>query len=142
MKLLFWCLRHQQILVLKFQTNFALVELQKEISIGRAPGGKILHMVAKFVAGVLLLLPTFFTRIFGILLLLPISRHLIIYTTQAWLLKKLMDGSFKVFTPGGAGFGFGTNMGGFEPQQPQERDVTVIDVEPTLIEHSDKNNQN
>lgn len=130
------------IIVLKFQSQFALVQLQKEMMSGRAPGGKILHMAAKFVSGVLLMIPTFISRVFGVLLLLPISRHLIIYIAQAWLFKKLMDGSFRIFSAGG-GEPFAGRRGYSEQdvEARVERDATVIDVESTLIEHSQIKNK-
>ncbi len=124
----------------------AVMLFQSSVMKGSLPGNRILHSGAVFVAGLLLCVPSFFTRVFGVLLLLPGTRHLLIWQFKITMLKKMAQGSARVFN-----FGMGGGNAGFRYYQynanerpsaaadSEERDVTnnnaVLDVKPIEIVH-------
>lgn len=127
----------------------AVMLFQSSVMKGSLPGNRILHSGAVFVAGLLLCVPSFFTRILGALLLLPGTRHLLIWQFKLTMLKKMSQGSARVFN-----FGMGGGNSGFRyyqynandraqsAQPPEERDVTnnnaVLDVKPIEIVHKNE----
>lgn len=109
-----------------------------------------------FLAGLLLIVPGFFSSAFAVLLLLPGTRHLIAHLLKKKIEQKMRAGTFRMASFGKMG-GFSGGFGGFGapgarpgPTSRQEhdgdvfRDVTphqisgdeVIDVTP--IKRSDK----
>jgi UPF0716 protein FxsA len=133
----------------------ALLTLQSTVTKGQVPGTKMLHSGAIFLSGLLFLVPSFCTRVFGLVLLLPGLRHLAIWRFKLYLAKQMAKGTAG-FRFGGAGngpFGFGAgNSGfryyeyrssadGFEGAPRRERDVSeanVLDVTPLKVTHEEK----
>lgn len=129
-------------LILGTQSRSALISLQTRLAQGKEPGFEMMNVGAKFLAGLLLLAPFFSTRILGILLILPGTRHALIYSTRAWILKKMSQGAFRVFQAGpGMRADFRTyryEAGQGMREVREERDAQVLDVTPIEIEHSRK----
>lgn len=136
----------------------AMMSLQSSVSRGQLPANKLLHSGALFVSGLLFLVPSFFTRVFAILLFLPGTRHFLVWRFKLMAAKKIAQGSANAFNFGGGPFGFGMGSGGggfkyyqykagpngFEEEIREERDVTsadVLDVKPIEITHQKKEPQ-
>lgn len=123
---------------------------------GQKPGFKLMNSAAIFLSGLCFLVPSFFLRVLGVLLLLPGTRHFLV-----WKFKEKMAARFAGGRAGGFNFGnFQFRTGGFpgggfpgaggfppgadpfgRPQQPtEERDVTasnaVLDVKPLEVTHT------
>lgn len=128
-------------LILSFQSRMALFNLQRQMLSGQKPEFQALNLAAKFLSGILIIVPFFSTRLVGLLLLFPGTRHLIILTFKTWILSKMQSGAFRVFRAGGfpgAGRGFpGGRPSDFEGPRV-ERDAEVIDVTPLEVEHKSK----
>ncbi|MBX2988420.1 MAG: FxsA family protein [Bdellovibrionaceae bacterium] len=132
---------------LSLQSRAALLTLQKRLAEGRDPGFQLLNTAAKFLAGVFLVIPMLTTRVLGVILLVPGLRHVFLLSVHAWIARKITQGTFRVFRGGpmgGGGMG-GTRFrtytftGGADPREArEERDATVIDVQPLEIEHTEK----
>ncbi|MNJ91371.1 phage T7 F exclusion suppressor FxsA [compost metagenome] len=134
----------------------AMMSLQSTVGRGQLPANKILHSGALFISGLLFLVPSFFTRVFAVLLFLPGTRHLLVWRFKLLAAKKIAEGSAKAFNFGGFGFGTGGGSQGFKYYQyrgnpgdfgeefREERDVTtadVLDVKPIEITHEKKEPQ-
>ena len=153
-------------LIVSMVGRMAMMTMQTTVMRGQLPGNKILHSGAVFLSGILFLIPSFFTRVFGLVLLLPGLRHLAIWRFKLFMAKKMASGSARVFNFGGGPFGFGTGMGGgpmggmgnqgfryyefrndgtgfhdVSEEQREEReihDAEVFDVTPLEITHEEK----
>lgn len=64
-------------ILLRIQGFGALNRIRKELEAGRDPGRELAHGATILVAGVLLLIPGFFTDIIGLLLFIPPVRDLV-----------------------------------------------------------------
>lgn len=145
--------------------RMAIMTLQSTVTKGQLPANKILHSGAIFLSGILFLIPSFFTRILGLVLLLPGLRHLAVWRFKLFMAKQIKKGSAN-FKFGGNGFGFGAGMGGAGRAGPQgfryyefrndgtgfqdvsehtqehreEREIQaeVVDVTPLEITHEEK----
>ncbi|MBS3649761.1 membrane protein FxsA [Pseudaminobacter sp. 19-2017] len=82
--------------LLRLQGFGALGRIQQEIAAGRNPGRELAHGTMILVAGILLIIPGFFTDIIGLLLFLPPVRDF------AWTILRSRIGfaEFKVFRQG------------------------------------------
>lgn len=132
--------------------RMAMMTLQGTMSQGQLPGTKILHTGAIFISGLMFLVPSFFTRVVGLVLFLPGLRHLAVWRFKIFMAQKIAKGGATGFSFGGNGFGFSTGFGrggfggpgGFNPTNefPGERDVTAssaqIDVTPIKVTHEPK----
>lgn len=135
--------------------RMAIMTLQSSVMRGQLPANKILHSGAVFLSGLFFLIPSFFTRLIAVILLLPGLRHLVIWRFKLLMAKKVAQGSAKAF--GGFSFGkAGSNAsGGFryyefrnegtgiqddiQPSQEREvKDAEVLDVRPLEISHEVK----
>ena len=134
-------------MIIRLQGQATLGLLQTELAQGKIPKGQILHRALVMLGGFLLFLPGIISDVIGVLCILPGSRHVI-----AWYLKSLIQrGAFRgrVFTSG-FGKGFGGSFGGAfgNPGATSantsdlrvERDAQVIDIKPTQVTHSKKDN--
>lgn len=89
----------------KSQGLSILMKIQNEVNQGSLPGNQIIQGLMVFAGGILLLTPGFATDIFGFSLVLPGSRHLLMF----WV-KKMIDHAMK---NGNINFqSFGTKSGG------------------------------
>ncbi|MDG0815257.1 FxsA family protein [Bdellovibrio svalbardensis] len=143
--------------------RMAIMTLQSTVTQGQLPANKILHSGAIFLSGIFFLIPSFFTRIIGVILLLPGLRHLAVWRFKLFMAKQIKKGAAS-FNFGGNGFGFGGmgGMGGMGRGGPQgfryyefrndgtgfqdvsevreEREIQaeVVDVTPLEITHEEK----
>ena len=124
--------------------RLAMMKMQGTMSQGQVPGTKMLHTGAIFISGLLFLVPSFFTRVLGLVLLLPGLRHLAVWRFKIYMAQKIAKGGASGFSFGGYGFGFSTGFGtgGFRQPPNEERDVThsphAIDVTPIKVTHEPK----
>lgn len=137
--------------------RLALVTLQSTVMRGQLPGTAILHSGAIFLAGLLFLVPSFFTRVIGVILILPGLRHLAIWRFKLYLAQQIAKGSARFNFSGPFGFGSRNGAGGFryyqyrgdgkgfqkteDPDSAGEREVfesNVLDVTPLKVTHEEK----
>jgi UPF0716 family protein affecting phage T7 exclusion len=120
-----------------FQNQMIWFQFQKQMASGRTPDGELLHLVAKFAGAFLMIVPSIIARLAAVLLLLPLTRHMMVLVSRFFISKKIAQGSFKVFGDRqgfGAGnhnfryYNFGHEFEG-EAAAPTERDAKVINVE-------------
>ncbi len=145
------------ILSLVKRTGFA--QMQMSMMSGQKPEKSLLHSGAIFLGAILLIVPSFFTRVLAIILILPGLRHLMIWRFEKGLQNRMQNGVQGGFSFGGPfGFGGGAGAGpagggftyyqyrskptgdGFDQESPRERviDAEVLDVTPLEITHSGK----
>lgn len=142
------------------QGKFVIRRLQGSLARGEMPGNEVVHGLLIFVGGVLFLIPGFVSDVIGFFLILPGTRHLMVYVLKKKIARGLSQGQFRVFkTGGGFAGGFGGAFGGFggasgsRPRGPFgasgedpsfSRDVTpkVIDVTPIASEVTSKTDGN
>lgn len=128
--------------------RLALFNLQGSVAQGKVPANKMLHSGALFFSGLLFLIPSFFSRVLAVLLLLPGTRHFLVWRFKKSMSQNIMNGSSRIFQFGGFGGGFSTGPGGgFEftagfgdhgPRPAGEREVSeanVLDVKPLQVTH-------
>nr|WP_168122793.1 FxsA family protein [Paenibacillus sp. HB172176] len=72
------------------------LEAQRQMQSGQMPGRAIVDGLCVLLGGLLLLTPGFFTDLFGLVLLLPITRPLLRTLVLQWLEKKMRSGSFTI----------------------------------------------
>ncbi|MGZ3768200.1 MAG: FxsA family protein [Bdellovibrio sp.] len=138
------------ILIVNTVGRLALLTLQSTVMKGQLPAGRILNSAAVFIAGLLLIIPSFFSRVLGLILLLPGLRHLIVWRFKTHMAKKMASGA-NVFTFKTGPFGFGGGSSGFryyeynnnnkDQSENQEREVSernVLDVTPLAVTHEEK----
>lgn len=132
--------------------RLALMTLQSTVMKGQLPASKILHSGAIFLSGLLFLIPSFFTRVFGLILFLPGLRHLAIWRFKLYMAKQIAKGSARFNFGGPFGFGAGTSGGGFRyyeyrndgsvyeegPHEREVREAHVLDVTPLKVTHQEK----
>lgn len=142
------------ILSLVKRTGWA--QMQMSMMSGQKPEKSLLHSAAIFIGAILLIVPSFFTRVLAIILILPGLRHLMIWRFEKGVQKRMQSGAQGGFSfggpfgfgggPAGAGGGFtyyqysSKNAGqGFEQEPARERviDAEVLDVTPLEITHSE-----
>ena len=130
--------------VISLLVGRALRELQASAALHQRPSSRTIHNLVMCLGGLLLILPGFISDFVGALLIMPGSRHLIIWWVGTKAKGKLAS-TINGFGAGGPLGGFSFRMGGMGPQQSrvEPRDVTpaardVIDVRATLIEDKKK----
>lgn len=127
-------------------SRVGLMAVQGALSKGQVPGTQLLHTGAVFVGFLLLVVPTFTTRLLGICLILPGLRHLLVWRFKIFATQKMAQGSAQFFS-----FGAGAGAGGFKFYNYQaqggsggvEKDVTpasqdILDVTPLKVTHGEK----
>jgi UPF0716 protein FxsA len=147
------------VLIMNFVGRAAILNFQGAATKGQMPGNKILHSVAIFISGILFLIPSFFSRIFAVILFLPGLRHFVLWRFKSYLARKISVGAGKAFSFGAGGpFSFGGGSSGFrytdfrqqqghyqdvnghneEVEMSDEREVSeaeVLDVTPLEVTH-------
>ena len=124
-------------------------KMQNNWQNGKEPTSDILHTTAKIIGAILLIPPTFIPRILALLLVTPGIRHILVFISQAFFIKKLVTAGSTLFQTGRGGFTFYSSVKGFPGFNPQAdsnfekesalaRDVEAIDVTPIEITHRDK----
>lgn len=134
------------LLIVSTMGRLAVVSLQSSLMRGELPASRLLHSGAIFLSGLLFLVPSFFTRVIGVVLFLPGLRHLAVWRFKHFVAKKAAKGmnGFS-FGQGPFGFRYYSYTGGMNNRGPmddmQERDVreaNVLDVTPLKITHEVK----
>ncbi|MEQ4924385.1 FxsA family protein [Proteus hauseri] len=92
-----------------------IASMQQKLAMGEVPAAEMVKSVSLVLAGILLLIPGFFTDFLGLLLLLP--------PLQSVLVTKLIS-RFKIYTPGTGQSGFSSSQGGstFEGEFQRKED--------------------
>lgn len=138
--------------LIRAQGAYLLANFQATLQRGQVPANQIFSSLMVFLAGVLLIVPGFFSTATAILLLLPGTRHLIAHFIRKKIEQKMRAGTFRMASfgnMGGFSAGFKGGFEGFDPRGPRStshgehdgdvfRDVTphqitgdeVIDVTP------------
>lgn len=146
------------VFLLSFQSREVMAKLQNSTLNGANPSVEILKSAAPIIGSVLLIVPGFFSRALGLVLLFPPTRWLLIFLSSFLFFRKFIsrgmsllqfgNGSFRVYTnfDRHPGSGHPHGMHGRYESGPEgfykshiERDVTpgsndVIDVTPKKIE--------
>lgn len=106
-----------------------LLTLQTTVMKGQLPAARLMNSGALFLSGILFLIPSFFSRVFGIILLLPGLRHLAVWRFKKYLAKKIASGV--------KGFQFGNGGAGFKDvyREREVQEANVLDVTPLEITH-------
>ncbi|MBX2994246.1 MAG: FxsA family protein [Bdellovibrionaceae bacterium] len=131
-----WCLLSAIVgfYIVRSQGSGAMEEFQRAAAGGTMPSSRIAHRILMSFGGFLLILPGVITDVAGALLVLPGTRHLIVWLVYKKLARTLMKG---FASGGGPGFSFtfmsGGAAGGFSRPGPTS-DPNVIDVEARVIE--------
>lgn len=143
------------IFILSTVGRIAVMSMQATVMKGQLPAAKMLHSSAIFLSGLLFLIPSFFTRIFGLILFLPGLRHLAVWRFKIFLAKQMARGAAKFKFAGGGPFGFGAGSAGFRyydfrsdssgfeevNQEREVREANVLDVTPLEITHENKKSE-
>lgn len=147
-------------LIVSMVGRLAMMNLQGSLGSGQLPANKLLHSGAIFLSGLLFLIPSFSTRLVGLILLLPGLRHLAVWRFKISMAKKMAAGA-QGFNFSSGPFGFSAGSAGragsgfryYQYRGPQEarediyeeniRDVsqTVLDVTPLEITHEKKDSE-
>ena len=80
------------------QGIITLHNIQRDMGQGKMPTNHLMHGFLIFGGGLLLLTPGFLTDIFGLLFILPISRHLIAKIAEKMFAKGIKSGNIHVKT--------------------------------------------
>lgn len=122
-------------LILKWFGSRGAQSWQKFAQAGAPPGRKLIQQALIITSGVLLLIPMVTTRVLGLLLFLPGSRHLLAWSLKSFLEKKMSQFQRNGFSFNARGFSFGSAQG-FKSYTYQsektifdERDVSVTATE-------------
>ena len=119
-----------------------IATLQQSAAQGTMPKDAVLHRATTMFGGLLLMVPGLIAKVVGTMLILPGTRHFLIWWFRIYITAKLASGAFKVFSsmqfPNG-GFRTGTSYtetpSGSEFRTQGEREV--FEVKPKSIEHRD-----
>ncbi len=99
--------------------NFLL--MQQKMAAGESPAAEMIKSVSLIIAGLLLLLPGFFTDFLGLLLLLPpVQKHLTMKLMPHLRFSRMPGGGFSAGT--GAGTGGGETFEGEFQRKDEQRD--------------------
>ncbi|HCI9478274.1 TPA: membrane protein FxsA [Klebsiella pneumoniae] len=99
--------------------NFLL--MQQKMAAGESPAAEMIKSVSLIIAGLLLLLPGFFTDFLGLLLLLPpVQKHLTMKLMPHLRFSRMPGGGFSAVT--GAGTGGGETFEGEFQRKDEQRD--------------------
>jgi UPF0716 protein FxsA len=132
-------------LIISIVGRLSILQLQAAVLGGRDPGTQILHSGAIFLSGLFFLIPSFLSRVLGLVLLLPGFRHLLIWKFKKSFLKQISQSRFFRFGAGSAsgGFGYYEFRPGAADLRPghgdrEMRDAEVLDVTPISISYEGK----
>jgi len=81
----------------KAQGKQILQLTQMELQQGRIPSESILDGLAILIGGLLLLAPGFVTDIFGLLLLIPVTRGILKLSMKKWFEKQIYTGNIDIY---------------------------------------------
>ncbi|MFF2480603.1 FxsA family protein [Paenibacillus sp. NPDC058071] len=72
------------------------VEAQRQLQAGQIPGRSMLDGLCVLAGGLMLFIPGFFSDIFGLTLLLPLTRPFYRQLLLRWIEKRMRNGSFTI----------------------------------------------
>ncbi|MFT6633711.1 MAG: UPF0716 protein FxsA [Bacteriovoracaceae bacterium] len=106
----------------KSQGLSILMKIQGEMNKGSLPGNEIIQGLMIFAGGLLLLTPGFMTDFFGLSLVMPGTRHFLMFWVKKLITQAMKNGNlnFQTFGAGAQGGGFSyssTSAGGFPGEQ-------------------------
>ncbi len=107
---------------------------------GQLPADRVLHKGALLLGSILLIIPTFLSRVLAVLLIVPIFRHISVYIFKNFIFKRMKNSSFSFAQFGG--FQQGPRHQRYQGPFPfaegprQERDVDAVDITPLEITHT------
>ena len=79
----------------KSQGISILMKIQNEVNKGALPGNQIIQGLMVFAGGLLLLTPGFLTDVVGFLLILPGSRHILMFWVKKIIDQAMVQGNFQ-----------------------------------------------
>jgi UPF0716 protein FxsA len=130
-------------IVMSLQGRAAIVSLmnsiQKANEPGRSPAIIIFHRALIWFGGLFIFLPGIISKIIGTILVLPGSRHLVLFYLKASIISKISSGAFRVFRSTGVYSNHQSPHQSeaapnfFEENRSEEREV--LDVIPIRVEH-------
>jgi UPF0716 protein FxsA len=127
------------ILILQIWGRVTMLQLRATTARGEQPGPKLIHAGAIFISGICFLIPSILARLVGIALLLPGTRHFLIWKLKGRVLENMSRGNAG-FNFGGFAFRAGASpFGGQNPfQRPPERNVSpdILDIQPIEVSHT------
>lgn len=136
-------------LIISIYGRASMMALQMKLAKGEEPTGSLLNTAAIFIGGLMLIPPSMILRFFALILILPGIRHLFLFLAKSFFLAKIIS-KIKTNQFGNGFFYMGSfGSGDFYQTQnrpPEERDVSVIDVEAIdvskpQIENTNKNEE-
>jgi UPF0716 protein FxsA len=136
-----WCLLSGFVglIIMRMQGGAALLELQTSAQQGKMPGKSAAHRLLMSLGGLLLIMPGLLSDLIGVFLILPGTRHLLvwfIYKKTGGVLKNAANGGFARGGPFGA-FVFTSGGTWGQAARSNSRDVTpshdIIDVQATVV---------
>jgi UPF0716 protein FxsA len=126
------------ILIMSGQGRSALFDIQRDLSQGKNPSNQLMHRLLIFLGGLLIFFPGLINDVIGIALVLPGTRHLILFFFKAALIRQFSQGRIRVFGTRPRGDHDAGIRNRHEPEIRVERDAEVIDVTPLEITHEKK----
>lgn len=120
----------------KTQGLSILMKIQDEVNKGALPGNQIIQGLMIFAGGLLLLTPGFVTDLFGLSLVMPGTRHLLMFWVKRLIEKAMKNGNlnFKTFSGHGGtsgGFSYSSTNGSdiFQDHRHEKVDGDIIEAE-------------
>lgn len=149
------------IFVMKSVGRAMVTDFQQSLAKGQLPSSQVLHRTVVVVGGLLLMIPGLISDVFGLICIMPGTRHLIVLYIKFMFAKGLLKATRGFsFVFNGQNFGGAFKNGGFQNgpfgnsefrqgrssdgqniydfDSRNERDATVIDVTPIEITHTKK----
>ncbi|OUS77993.1 membrane protein FxsA [Paenibacillus sp. MY03] len=80
----------------KLEGRKVWLDAQRQLESGIMPGRSLIDGICVLLGGLLLLLPGFISDLFGIVLLLPVTRPIFRRIILQWLEKRLRNGQFTI----------------------------------------------
>ncbi len=108
----------------KSQGFSILTKIQEQTNRGELPADQIIQGLMVFAGGLLLLTPGFMTDIFGFLLVMPGSRHLLVGMVRNAVMRGMKNGNFqfRTFNAGSGGFSYSSYSGGSQDSSQSTMD--------------------
>ncbi|MEN0058396.1 MAG: FxsA family protein, partial [Bdellovibrio sp.] len=120
-----------------------LMTLQGTVAKGQMPASQMLHSGALFISGLLFLVPSFATRVLGLVLFLPGLRHIAVWRFKIFMAQQAAKGAanwqgFRFYRYGPQGMEDFSETRAEREVHPTE----VLDVTPLEITHERKRSEN
>lgn len=100
-----------------------IAQAQLQMKQGRMPSQTMLEGLLMLAGAIALIVPGYITDFFGLFLLIPWTRRLLLKSMGRWLGSQVQGGTIKVYRPG--------NYNQHGSLEQQSGSVEIIDVEPS-----------